>query len=254
MAKRITSLLCCLVLAACATTPTATPTPPLIRVATTSAFEGLVTEWVIEFMETQDIGRIDLRVLPLDEALKVVEEGAVDVVVAGVQPPRDWFATALSIEGIAVVVHPANSIRSMNVEDLASLFNGDIDSWAELGGEELRVQPVIPLPGDETRGYFNAQVLADSGFSPGALLAPSPLAMTAMVSEDEGAIGYLPLSQVTDAVRIVRLDGVIPTTTNVQDGGYALQMEILALAPEEPVGATRMWLAWLQASFSVDSP
>jgi ABC-type phosphate transport system substrate-binding protein len=252
--KRAISLLYFLVLAACATTPTTTPTPSLIRVATTSAFEGLVTEWVIEFMDTQNASRIDLRVLALEEALKAVEGGTVDIVITGTQPPRDWFATALAFEGIAVVVHPTNSIRSMNHEDLAALFNGDIDSWSDLGGGELRVQPVIPLPGDETRDHFDAQVLADSGFSPSALLAPSPLAMTAMVTEDKGAIGYLPLSQVTDAVQIVRLEGVLPNATTVLDGRYALRVEILALTTEEPGGATREWLAWLQASLSMDSP
>jgi phosphate transport system substrate-binding protein len=221
-------------------------------VATTSAFEGLVTEWVIEFMDSQDSSRIDLRVLPLEGALKAVEEGTVDIVLAGTQPPRDWFATGLSSERIAVVVHPTNRIRSLSSEELAALFNGDIDSWDELGGGELRVQPIIPLAGDETRDFFSAQVMAGSGFSPSALLAPSPLAMTAMVSEEKGSIGYLPLSQITDAVRAVRIDGVLPTTTNVQDGRYALQLEILALAPEEPGGATRMWLAWLQASLPID--
>jgi phosphate transport system substrate-binding protein len=252
--KRIIPLLYYLVLTACATTPTATPTPLLIRVATTSAFEGLVTDWVIEFMDTQDSSRIDLRVLPIDEALKAVEEGVVDIVVAGTQPPRDWFATALSSEGIAVVVHPTNKLRSLSHEELAALFNGDIDSWDELGVGELRVQPVIPLPGDETRGLFDAWVLAGSGFSPSALLAPSPLAMTAMISEDKGSIGYLPFSQVPDTVRAVRVDGVLPTATNVKNGRYALQLEILALAPEEPGGATRMWLAWLQASLPIGSP
>jgi hypothetical protein len=55
-------------------------------------------------------------------------------------------------------------------------------------------------------------------------------------------------------VRAVRVDGVLPTATNVQDGRYVLQLEILALAHEEPGGATRIWLAWLQASLPIDSP
>ena len=254
MVKRLIPLFSCLVLVACATPPTATPTPSLIRVATTPVFEGLVTQWVIEYGETQARSRIDLRIYPLEDALKAVETGTVDVIVTGTQPPRGWFATPLSLEGIAVVVHPTNSIRSLNHEDLAALFNGDIDSWSELGGEELPVQPVIPLPRDETRDYFVAQVLESSGFSPDALLAPSPFAMATLVAEGEGAIGYLPLSQVTDTVRVVRVDGVLPNATTVEDGRYPLRMEILALAPEEPGGMTREWLAWLQDSVSKSTP
>jgi DNA-binding transcriptional LysR family regulator len=252
--KRLVPLFYCFLLVACATPTTAVPTPSLIRVATTPAFEGLVTQWVVQYGETQAISRIDLRIYPLEDALKAVETGSVDLLICGIQPPRGWFATPLSLEGIAVVVHPSNGIRSVNREDLAALFNSDIDTWSELGGEELPVQPVIPLPRDETRDYFAAQVLEGSGFSPSALLAPSPLAMSTLVAEGEGAIGYLPLSQVTDMVRVVRVDGVLPNTTTVEDGRYLLRMEILALAPEEPEGATREWLSWLQAFLSKSTP
>ena len=254
MGKHIFSLLLCLGFVACAPTPTPTPTKSLIRVITTPAFEGLVTHWIIEYMDIQDTARIDLRVLPLEGALDAAEGGTADVIVAGTQPPQGWFATPLSLEGIAVVVHPTNSIRSLNREDMAALFNGHIDSWSDLGGNDLPVQPVIPLPGDETREYFCAQVLEGAGFSPDAFLAPSPLAMVAMVADDEGAIGFLPLSQTTDVLRVVRVDEVLPQTVTVGDGRYPLHMEILALAPEQPGGAAHEWLAWIQASLSTSTP
>jgi len=241
-------------LVACAPTPTATPTKSTIRVTTTPALESLVTHWAIEYMDAQDMVRIDLRILPLEGALDAAEGGTVDVIVAGTQPPRGWFATPLSLEGVAVVVHPTNSIRSLKLEDLAALFHGDNDSWDEVGGDDLPVQPVIPLPGDEIREYFNTLVLEGEGFSPDAFMAPSPFAMVAMVAEDEGAVGLMPLSQTTDVVRVVRVDGVLPQATTVGDGRYPLHIEILALALEQPVGATYEWLAWLQNSLSIDNP
>jgi ABC-type phosphate transport system substrate-binding protein len=137
---------------------------------------------------------------------------------------------------------------------LTAIFHGDIESWAELDGEDLPIQPVIPLPGDEIREYFDIHVLEDSGFSPDAYLAPSPLAMIEMVAEDEGAIGIMPLTQVTDMVRIVRIDGILPQSSTVGDGRYPLRIEILALAPERPGGTTHEWLAWLQASLPIHSP
>jgi phosphate transport system substrate-binding protein len=205
-------------------------------------------------MEAQDTARIDLRVFPLEGALDAAEGGIADVIVAGTQPTQGWFATPLSLAGIAVIVHPSNNIRSLNLEDLTALFNGEIDSWAEFGGDDLPVQTIIPLPSDETREYMNSRVLEDSGFSPDAFIAPSPIAMVAMVTEDEGAIGFIPLSQATDEVRVVRVDGILPQPATVSDGRYPLYMDILALAPEQPRGAAHEWLAWIQASQSVDSP
>jgi ABC-type phosphate transport system substrate-binding protein len=252
--KHIFALLLCLGLVACAPTPTATPTKSIIRVITTPAFESLVTHWAIEYMEAQDTARIDLQIFPLEGALDAAEGGMADVIVAGAHPPQGWFATPLSLEGIAVVVHLSNSIRSLNLEDLAALFNGEIDSWADLGGDDLPIQAIIPLPSDETREFVNSRVLEGSGFSPDAFIAPSPIAMLAMVTEDEGAIGFIPLSQASDVVRVVRVDGILPQTVTVGDGRYPLHLEILALAPEQPEGATHEWLAWIQAFLSTDSP
>ena len=254
MGKHIFALLLCLGLVACAPSTTATPTKSTIRVITTPALESLVTRWAIEYMEAQDTARIDLRVFPIEGALDAAEDGIADIIIAGTQPPQGWFATPLSLEGIAVVVNPSNGIRSLNLEDLASLFNGEINSWAELGGDDLPIQPIIPLPSDETREYMNTRVLEGSGFSPDAFIAPSPIAMLAMVTDDEGAIGFIPLSQASDMVRVVRVDGVLPQTATVGDGRYPLHMEILALAPKQPGGATHDWLAWIQAFLSMDSP
>ncbi len=250
MGKYITSLLLCLGLVACAPTPIATPTVSITRVITSPAFEGLVTHWALEYMDAQNLVRVDLKVLPIEGALDSAEDGKVDVIVAGTQPPSGWFATPLALEGIAVVVHPTNSIRSITLEDLAALFHGDIDSWIELDGEDLPVQPVIPLPSDEIREYFDIRVLEGSGFSPDAYLAPSPLAMVTMVAEDKGSIGFMPLSSFNDAVRMLRVDGILPQ----DDGRYPLRIEILALAPERPIGATYEWLAWLQTSLPIHSP
>jgi DNA-binding transcriptional LysR family regulator len=252
--KHIFSLLFCLGLIACTPTPAATPTVSITRVITTPAFESLVTHWALEYLDAQDLARIELRVLPIEGALDATEDGTVDVVIAGTQPPQGWFVTPLSLEGIAVIVHPTNSIRSITQEDLAALFNGDIESWVELDGEDLPVQPVIPLPGDEIREYINVQVLEGSDFSPDAYLAPTPLAMVEMVTKDEGAIGFMPLTQVTDVVRILRIDGILPQSATVDDGRYPLHIEILAFAPERPGGVTYEWLAWLQAFLSIDSP
>lgn len=253
MGKHIFSLLLCLGLVACTPTPTATPTVSIIRVITTPAFESLVTQWAIEYMDAKQV-RVDLRVLPIEGALDAAEDGTADVIVAGAQPPDGWFVTPLSLEGVAVIVHPTNSVRSITHEILSAIFNGDIESWSELDREDLLIQPVIPLPGDEIREYFNVQVLEDSGFSPDAYVAPSPLAMIEMVAENEGAIGFMPLTQVTDMVRIVRIDGVLPQSSTVGDGRYPLRIEILALAPKRPGGTTHEWLAWLQASLPIDSP
>jgi ABC-type phosphate transport system substrate-binding protein len=85
-----------------------------------------------------------------------------------------------------------------------------------------------------------------SPVSSSALLAPDPAAVLSLVAEDAGAIGYLPLSQVTEEVRVARIDGILPGASTIADGRYPLRLTVLATAPQEPSGQVRDWIGWLQ--------
>ena len=254
MAKRNVVLLLSLVLASCSPEPTPTPTPTIAHVVTTPALEGIVTWWCASYAEELGLSPIELEILPPAEALAVAKSGEVEVVISGVEPPPDWFAAVLKIEGIAVVVHPSNPLRVFSMEELAAIFTGSITSWQELGGVDEPIQPVIPLPGDEVRIHFESLIPGDSRPSPAAQLGPTPLAVSMIVAEDPGAIGYLPFSLVTEEVRPIRVDGVLPGPSTIQDGRFPLRLEILALAPDEPIGAAYDWLVWLQSTQPIDNP
>ncbi|MCJ7823889.1 MAG: hypothetical protein MUP44_03240, partial [Anaerolineales bacterium] len=64
---------------------------------------------------------------------------------------------------------------------------------------------------------------------------------------NEGAVGFLPFSAVGDKIRPIRVEGTLPGAATINDGSYPLPISILAIAPQEPSGEVRAWLAWLQA-------
>lgn len=240
-------LVCLILIAACAPAPTPSPTLQVARIVTTSAFESTAAEWAATFAFGQQSVLMEIEIMTPQAALKAIDAGEADVIIAGVKPPQGWFASPLWVEGIAVVVHPSNSARRLSTDDLISIFTGRITTWSELKGENWAIQPIVPFSGDDLRAQFETQVLNDAPVTPNALLAPNPSAMASMVAEDEGAIGILPFSYITPEVLTVIVDGIIPTVSNLQNGLYPLSIEVLALAPEEPVGVARDWLAWMQS-------
>ncbi len=199
------------------------------------------------------VPEFDLVVLPLGAALQAAQAAEVEAALIGLPPPEGWFVTPLGTEPIAVIVNAENPVRTYRVERLADLFSGRIQSWQNLGWRDLRVQPIIPLPGDELRTRFKGLILEESPFSPSALLAPSPAAVVELVSETPGAIGFLPYSQATQAVRTVRVEGALPGETDPNADGYPLEITLLATSPKEPQGAVREWLIWIQSE-SLTSP
>lgn len=234
-------------LTACTSEPSATPAPTLSRVVTSPAYETLVTSWVEEF-PISSASLIEIIVLPTQDIENAVRDRVAELALTGATPPHEWFATPLLEEGIAVIVHPENRVRSYTLEDLAAVFSGQVVNWRDLGGEYQAIQPVIALSTDEIRERFENLVLGELKLTVNALLAPSPSAMSRYVSEHPGAIGYLPLSNLSTQVHAARVEGSHPSDKTVQDGSYPLSITVFAFARKEPDGILRDWLAWIQSA------
>ncbi|HEY71154.1 MAG TPA: hypothetical protein G4O08_11290 [Anaerolineae bacterium] len=253
MAKRLISILMFLLLASCGTRSSTPPTLDLLpRLAVTPALEAWVASSLTAYQDDHGPLEFTVEVLSFEAALEAAADGDVALVVAGWEPPSDWFSALLGVEGIAVVVHPGNPVRNYTLPDLAAVFAGRLRSWDELGWSEGIVQPVIPLPGDEARRRFEDVVMSGEPPTGNALLAPSTEAMAAAVAADSNAIGFMAMAQPSENVRSVRVDGVLLGESSLADGRYPLWLEVIATAPQEPAGALRDWLAWVQTPGEVE--
>ncbi len=254
MAKRLLSTLLFLLLASCGMRPsTPTALEPLPRLAVTPALEAWTASSLNEYREDHGPLEFTVEVLSYDAALEAAADGEVELAVVGWEPPGDWFATPLGVEGIAVVVNPGNPVRNYTLPELAGIFSGRLRAWDELDWAEGIVQPVLPLPGDEARRRFEHVVMAGESPTGNALLAPSTEAMETAVAAAPNAIGFMPMSHSTENVRSVRVDGVLLGESSLADGRYPLWLEVIATAPQEPAGALRDWLAWVQAPGEVEA-
>ena len=136
-----------------------------------------------------------------------VAEGAVENIVA--------------IDGIAVIVDPANSVTNVTTEDLTKIYTGEINNWSELGGQD---QPIVVIgreAGSGTRGAFE-ELLEIEDMCAYAQELDSTGTVMANVSATPGAIGYVSLDVLNDSVIALSLDGVEATEENIVAGNYSL--------------------------------
>ena len=127
----------------------------------------------------------------------------------------------VAIDGIAVVVDPANTVTDLTKEQLISIYTGETTNWSELGGADEPIVVVGREAGSGTRGAFeelleieDACVYANELDSTGAVMAK--------VASTPGAIGYVSLDVVDDSVIAVSLEGVAATAENIKAGNYFL--------------------------------
>ena len=153
----------------------------------------------------------------------------------------------VAIDGIAVVVDPANSVTGLTKQQLTDIYTGAVKNWSEVGGEDGVIIVVGREAGSGTRGAFEeilgveeACVYANELDSTGAVMAK--------VASTPGAIGYVSLDVIDDSVKALALDEVEPTVDNIKSGSYFLSRPfVMATKGEiaEQSEAVQAWFAYL---------
>ena len=127
----------------------------------------------------------------------------------------------VAIDGIAVVVDPANTVEDLTKDQLTSSYNGTITNWKEAGGTD---QPIVVIgreSGSGTRSAFE-EILDVADACKYSNELDSTGAVMAKVASTPGSIGYVSLDVLDDTVKTLKLDGTEATPENIKAGSYFL--------------------------------
>lgn len=127
----------------------------------------------------------------------------------------------VAIDGIAVVVDPANTVADLTKDQLISIYTGETKNWSEFGGENAPIVVIGREAGSGTRGAFEELLELEDACAYASEL-DSTGAVIAKVASTPGAIGYVSLDAVDDSVIALSLEGVAATAENIKAGDYFL--------------------------------
>ena len=140
-------------------------------------------------------------------------------------------AHVVALDGVAIVVNPANPVTDLTVEQIADIFSGKITNWSELGGSDAPIAVLGREAGSGTRGAFeeivgvtDQCVYTNEYSSTGDVIGN--------VASNPNAIGDASLSAVNDSVSAVNVGGVACTEDTVKDGSYAIQRPFVMVTKE----------------------
>lgn len=183
---------------------------------------------------TCDIG-LSSRALKDEEK----ESGAVENIVA--------------LDGVAIVINPANGVENLTVEQIAQIFTGEITNWSEVGGTDGEIAVFGREAGSGTRGAFEEIVgvvdtckYTNEYSSTGDVIGN--------VASNPNAIGYASLSAVDDTVKAVKVNDVAPSEDTVKDGSYEIQRPFVMVTKEgaELSEATQAFLDFAMSADAAD--
>lgn len=234
-------------LTACAPTPEVTRTPARLRLGDAADEAAVLNRLVETYGQTHEWVSFVTDPLPTQEAIDRVRNDHLDLAILPLSPDqlgiRLW-TSGFAYESLVIVVHPDNPIANVTLIELRDIFQGRTFDWTPFGG----AGEVIPVSREENsiaRRLFEERVMAGRAVTRNAMLKSSAQAVVDFVARTPGAIGYAPISQVSDRVKVISLEGVIPNPTTAANGQYGLSSPLYLIARTEPQGDLRELVGWL---------
>ncbi len=139
--------------------------------------------------------------------------------------------TILALDGIAIIVNPANPVNDLDIETIGKIYKGEITNWKEVGGNDAEIVLIGREAGSGTRDGFETITDTKDACKYRQELTSTGDVITT-VANNPDAIGYASLAALKDSVKALTVGGVTPTEDNVKDGSYVVQRPFVLVTRE----------------------
>jgi phosphate transport system substrate-binding protein len=195
---------------------------------------------------------IELEAHGSSTGFRALEEGAADLAMSSraiqaaeisrLDGSGGSTETVLAIDGLAIIVSPANPLRELSLVQLRRVFSGEVRDWSALGQPAGAIALHARDERSGTWDSFSSMVLRGSALAPGARRYESTEALAAAVAADRRAIGFVGHSGVRGVRALAVSDGapaLAPDAQNVAVEDYVLARRLYLYMPARPTARAR---------------
>ncbi len=140
--------------------------------------------------------------------------------------------TVLALDGIAVIVNPANPVSDLDLDTIAKIYTGEITNWKDVGGNDAEIVLIGREAGSGTRDGFESISGTEDACQYRQELTSTGDVITTVAGNPD-AIGYASLASVKDTVKALSVGGVTPSEATVKDGSYVVQRPFLLVTKSD---------------------
>jgi phosphate transport system substrate-binding protein len=210
-----------------------------IRIVCAPDLQALMDREVESFRIQYPSAQIEMTAGDSREGVAALMSRTADLVVAAreLEPEERNVVVkgGMEIEGyrfakdaVCVIVHPANPLVSLSLEDLRRVYLGEVTRWAQVRGSSGDIVPVIPPPASDLMLAFLQRVMGGQPPTAPAVRAETDSAVTRIVGANPNAIGFVSAIHAGSGVKVLRLSSLTglpdwkPDPEHVYAGDYPL--------------------------------
>jgi phosphate transport system substrate-binding protein len=146
---------------------------------------------------------------------------------------------------IVPVVHPENPLKNITLDQLKSLYKGEVRNWKQIGGAD---RPVVIISRDTSSGTYEVweeKVMKKERVFPGALLQASNGAIVQAVSKNPNAIGYIGVGYLDKSVKALSVNGVVGSKETTLNKTFPVSRPLYMYTPVQPAGDVKNLLDYV---------
>lgn len=188
------------------------------------------------YMEENDAVKVTYNPTGSGSGIQAVADGRCDIGLASrdlkAEEAEDLVGTVVAIDGIAIIINKDNPVMDLSIEQIASLYKGEITNWSEVGGNDAPVVLIGREAASGTRdGFESITGTEDVCKYSQELTSTGDVVQT--VYSNPNAIGYASLASVKETVKLVAVDGIVPSKNTIQNGNYKIQRNFVLVTKKD---------------------
>jgi phosphate transport system substrate-binding protein len=155
---------------------------------------------------------------------------------------KSLHVTTLARDGIAIIVHANNPIKSLKFDDIKNIYTGKIKDWKNVGGEDRSIVVINKAAGRSTLELFLHYLTLELKQVKADIIIGDNQQGIKTVSGNPNAIGYVSigaaLQSIKEGIKIKTLpmNGVEATLKSVETGHFPLARPLNVVTKEKPTG------------------
>ncbi|MDD8030697.1 MAG: phosphate ABC transporter substrate-binding protein [Acidobacteriota bacterium] len=219
-----------------------------IVVAGSTSIQPFADKWAELFMEKRPETVVDVQGGGSSAGIQAVQTGAADIGMSSralTEDEKELFEIEVARDGLAIIIHPENQLDNLQLDQVRSIFSGEITTWEILNGKAKNITVVVREEGSGTRAAFQELVMGRLRISKRAIVQDSNGTVREIVSRDPNAIGFISLGLVNKSVKTLSLDGIYPTEESIQNETYRLVRPFLFLTRAAPSGLVKEFIDFI---------
>ena len=131
-------------------------------------------------------------------------------------------AHVVAVDGIAIIVHPSNRVKSLTIEQVRDIYLGKTKNWNKVGGTNKRIVIISRDTNSGTYETFEKLVMKKQKITQNAEYVGSNGAIRTRVQSTKAAIGYVGLGFIDKSVKAVKIDNIYPDNNSDSSGKYPI--------------------------------